>query len=152
MRTRSLWVTLLALAALALPAAPASALRADVLVARWQGQVSPPLDIVPAAHVFTMTGTVTVVGTDGVGVPYPCAFSGTGAADSLSEGAGFFAGACGPIALPACAYLRAYAVFTMQCTAGIDILIGPLVFEPVSVTFPISSFGLTGVLAYASAP
>ena len=103
----------LATAVVALPT-PALALNADVGVMTGAGGYNPALGALPASHAVAMGGNLLSVGTHGVALNFSCGFAGN-EIGNFAAGDGVFAGACGPIALPLCVYVRAGAWEPVAC-------------------------------------
>ncbi len=89
--------SLLLVVATVLPfaATPVPSHAADAFTFSGNGTISPGLGVTPVPQSFSMTGTATAVGTDGVLTTSSCSFSGYDNAGSLAEGFGTMSGACG---------------------------------------------------------
>lgn len=97
-RTFRSWAAALALPLLLLPGRPAAAANADVFVLQGSGTVSPAQNIVPGPPpYYAFSGTVTVVGTDGILATYGCSFQGGAGVGNFFGGVWFLSGGCGPI-------------------------------------------------------
>ena len=144
--------------ALALPlamtaASPASAAEACVFVITGSGTISPGLSAVPTPQSISFTGTMTCVGTSGVGTTYPCSFTGTDPVGSEAAGAGQVSGNCGPYGFPSCQFVRVGVAVEVVCVdvAGTRVATATCVFTPVDVN-PTTKYNLVCAGEYVDVP
>ena len=111
--------------------------RANAAVITGSGTISPGLTEIPTAQSIAFTGSATVVGTEGVLATYPCSFSGSDLAGSVTEGAGTVAGSCGPLVYD-CVFVRIGVEVQVVCPVAAAAV---CVFTP-TTTNPVRSYDL----------